>query len=101
MIGEYGMQALPDFQRLNLRQSVYYLNVGRTFHRARVNYNPKGKIDAPVHYFAAAQSKKTAKDQWKNWCRQPILFYEIPGDHFSIMQQPAVELLAGLFEKIL
>ena len=100
-MSEYGLHALPHFHRLNLRESVFYLNVGRAFERARLNYLPAGKIHGRANYFAAAQSSITGKEQWNNYCRRPMTFYEIPGDHYSMLKMPNVTSLTALFAKIL
>ncbi|UCH97105.1 MAG: amino acid adenylation domain-containing protein, partial [Candidatus Aminicenantes bacterium] len=100
-IKKYGMQALPNFQQLNLRESIYYLNVGRTFGRALVNYTPRGRVHAPGYYFAAAESKMILKERWNDYFYKPINFYEVPGAHFSIFKTPAVEAFAKLFDHVL
>jgi len=56
-ITEYGMQALPNYHRLNLRECLYYLNVGRTFSNARASYLPSGKIKTTGHFFKAGESE--------------------------------------------
>jgi thioesterase domain-containing protein/acyl carrier protein len=100
-ITHYGVQALPGYRRLNIRESIYYLNVGRTFRHAWMDYTPGGSIHTPVYYFAAAESREINKEGWSDYCSQPIRFYEISGDHFSIFRMPEVEAFAKLFAKIL
>ena len=104
LILEYGMQALPNYNQLNLRESVYYLNLGRTLTGAMRSYLPEaeGKINIPLHYFAASQSREVVKrKQWKKYTAAPITFYEIEGHHYSIFKMPHVADFAGLFTKII
>jgi thioesterase domain-containing protein len=90
MISEYGMQTLPNYHKLNIKESIYYLNVGRTFRHARALYTPSRKIHTPVNYFSASQSKGIRKKRWNDYCGKSIKFYEITGDHFSILKMPQV-----------
>jgi len=101
VIARYGMHALPYYQHLNIRESIYYLNLGRTLHRAAAMYTPGGKIHSPVHYFAAAQSKGRLKKTWKNYLHNSFTFYKIDADHYSILKMPAVVSFAQLFEDVL
>jgi len=81
---------------------IKYMNMGRTLHNARVFYVPAGKIASPVHFFLASKSSHLIEKQaWENFCQAPILFEEIPGDHFSLLRQPAVNILAARFDEIL
>ncbi|MCP4153591.1 MAG: hypothetical protein GY757_38035, partial [bacterium] len=45
--------------------------------------------------------KGTKRKQWKTYCTKPVKYFEIPGDHFSIFQQPGVQELAEAFNRIL
>jgi surfactin family lipopeptide synthetase A/fengycin family lipopeptide synthetase D len=100
VINEFGMQALPNYNRLNIRESIYYLNVGRTLHRARAHYTPTGKVNANVHFFKARES--AFKHQgWKNYCHRQINLYKLNGDHFSIFRKPQVVPFAETFNSIL
>ncbi len=100
-IAEYGIQALPNYHQLNIRESIYYLSVGRTFRHAQVNYTPKASVHTLVYYFAATQSTEIIKERWNHWCCQPVKFYEVSGDHFSILKVPQVEHFAKLFDNVM
>ncbi len=100
-IGDYGQHVLPNFQHLNLEESVYYLNAGRTLTNARAHYIPGGKVNSPTHFFKASQSKNIAQGQWKKYCRTAIHYYTVSGDHFSIFKSPDVVEFVQLFENVL
>jgi len=94
-------QALSDYQQLDTAESVYYLNLYRSFLNAMVSYTPGGKIHTPVYYFAANKSKHIIKERWNDYCYKPVKFYEVSGDNFSIFEMPGLEPFAKLFDKIM
>jgi thioesterase domain-containing protein/acyl carrier protein len=98
---KFGRQVLPDSQRLNVRQCIYYLNQGRTLTRAVKNYIPHGKINVPVHFFKANQSWQVKGKYWKRYTLTPVKFYEIAGDHFSIFRMPQVTGFSKIFGRVL
>lgn len=100
-IAGYGVQALPNFQQLDLKESIYYLNLGRTLLNARAGYKPSVRIQAPVHYVVASQTQVVKKENWNQYSIGGINYYEIEGDHFSIFKKPGVTMLANLFSEIL
>ncbi|MCU0290206.1 MAG: hypothetical protein MUF15_27950 [Acidobacteria bacterium] len=100
-IAEYGVQALPNFHQLDIKESIYYLNLGRTLRNARAMYQPTGKIHTYVHYFAASESKDIKKEYWKQYTSRDMIFYEIEGDHFSFLKMPVVKEFANKFIAIL
>jgi len=102
IIMEFGMRALPNFNRLSIRESVYYLNIGRTLQHAREMYTPPGKIHTPVHYFAASESKGIIDPkQWNQYTETSAKFFQITGDHLSIFKMPNAQGFAELVDKIL
>ncbi len=99
---EAGMHVLPNFAQLDIWSALYYLNISRTFRQAHSTYIPQGKIQAPIVYIAAAQSREQIdKEKWQDYAIHPITFHEIAGDHFSIFVQPQVKRLAEIFEAVL
>jgi amino acid adenylation domain-containing protein/FkbM family methyltransferase len=100
-IAKYGILALPNYRQLNIKESIYYLNMSRTLIKASTLYRPSSKIHTPVHYFAAGQSKRVFKNRWKKYCQKPLISYKIPGDHYSILKMPEVARFAQSFMKIL
>jgi tyrocidine synthetase-3 len=100
-IRQYGMQALPNYNRLNIRESIYYLNVGRTFHNARAMYTPPEKIHTPVHFFGATQTKGKYEKRWGKYFSKPIKSYKIEGDHYSIFKMPHVVPFVEKFVQII
>ncbi len=98
---KFGMQALPNYHQLGLKESCYYLNLGRSFRKTLARYIPVGKIHTPVHYFAAKESKNIKEKQWNHYTSIPIESYKISGNHFSIFKKPHVDGFAKLFNNIL
>ncbi|NIM16730.1 MAG: amino acid adenylation domain-containing protein, partial [Candidatus Aminicenantes bacterium] len=101
VITEYEAHVVPDYHQLSIGQLIRYLNLGRTFRNARALYSPDEKINVPIYYFGASQSKGTIKkDNWNDYSRNPITFCEVTGDHFSIFKVPQVVELAKAFGRI-
>jgi amino acid adenylation domain-containing protein len=100
-IVDYGVQSFPNFNHLDIKESIYYLNLGRTLYNARASYRPSEEIYTPVHYFAAGESKNFKKEYWKQYTGGDMTFYEIAGDHFSLFKMPAVITFAKKFTTIL
>ena len=96
----YGIQALPNFHQLNIRELLYYLNVGRTLHQARENYLPPAKLNANVHFFKAKKSVVKYKG-WGKYCHRRLKLHKLEGDHFSIFRQPLVVPFAENFKELL
>lgn len=80
---------------------VKYLNVSRTFRKARALYIPTEKINTPLYYFKSTQTKILNYEKWREYCRQPLKFYQITGNHYSIFRLPQVSDFAGTFGSIL
>ncbi|MCP4220303.1 MAG: amino acid adenylation domain-containing protein, partial [bacterium] len=95
------VRGLPDYDSLNGEQLVYYFNILRTLKRAVSGYQPQGKVDTPMVYVAAGDSDGTGKERWTNYCVKPVEYITIPGDHFSIFQQPGVRELAEVLNRVL
>jgi thioesterase domain-containing protein len=97
---EYGMQALPNYDRLNIRDCVYYLNVGRTFRRALVSYRPPGRLNTAGYFFKALQPPFD-HHLWDAYFRQPLKCFQIAGDHYSVFHPSHVVSFARTFNRIL
>ena len=98
---KFGMHVLPNFNRLNIQQCIYYLNKGRTLTRAAKNYIPAGKITTPIHYFKANQSWQMKEKSWKKYTSASVQIYEIAGDHLTIFRMPQVVGFSKIFGKVL
>ncbi|NIO87699.1 MAG: amino acid adenylation domain-containing protein [Candidatus Aminicenantes bacterium] len=95
------LENISHGQRVWPKVPGYCLNMVRTLNKARDRYIPGGKIDTQVHFFKAGGGTKAVDaEKWNLYCRDSIRWYEIPGDHFSIMKMPEVASLAKLFDKI-
>jgi len=100
-IGKYGLQGLSNFARMSLRESMYYLNMARTMTSAVRSYVPFGKLNTPVHYFGARQSWHIKNKKWENYTTTPIEFHEVPGEHFTILDNPNIADFVTKFEKVI
>ncbi|MDQ1350647.1 MAG: hypothetical protein QG657_949, partial [Acidobacteriota bacterium] len=93
--------ALPDYDYLTGEQLIQYLNLNRTHLNASARYIPVGKINTPIHYFAANQNTERF-DAWGDYCHTPINYHEINGDHHSIFRNKEhIAEFAHLFKDLL
>jgi amino acid adenylation domain-containing protein/FkbM family methyltransferase len=91
---------IPNYDQVNIKELIYYLNMNRTLTSALSRYLPGGKIDTPVHYFKASQSSQTVKKGWDDYCNKSLETYEIEGDHFSILKKSVVNRLGKIFAAV-
>lgn len=101
ILAQLGGQGISNYEHMNIPECVRYLNILRSFARARALYIPKGKINTAIHYFKAVQSKQIMHENWKNYSLQSTTFYEILGDHYSIFKSPRVNDFAKIFQQIM
>jgi amino acid adenylation domain-containing protein len=100
---EYEAHVDPNYSQLSLGELINYLNMSRSFHNALALYIPLEKIETPVYYFSASQSKSNhiiKEEDWSKYCHR-IKYYEITGDHFIIFKLPHVVSIAKIFDDIL
>jgi tyrocidine synthetase-3 len=101
IIAQLGGRGISDYEHMNISASIRYLNILRSFNRARALYTPNGKINTVIHYFKASQSKQIKHENWKDYSLQPTNFYEVQGDHYSIFKSPQVQNFAKKFDQIM
>ncbi|MCP5105377.1 MAG: amino acid adenylation domain-containing protein, partial [bacterium] len=92
------VRAIPNVDRLAIRELARYFNVIRGLDNARAAYVPTGQVAAPVFYFAAGETESIVKEEWSRYTRSPVTFFIVPGDHFSIFQPPRVKDFVEVFE---
>ena len=101
LIPDNMLRIIPNRDKISVKELIDYLNVIRTLTRARSLYVSTGKVNTPIYYFGATQSKEIKKKQWNNYCKKPMKIYKIKGDHFSIFKKPAVVEFAGIFNHVI
>jgi thioesterase domain-containing protein len=92
---------IPGFERQGIGGLIFYINMIRTFDRARNSYVPAGKIKTRIHFFAAAENGVSNWKNWNNYTEQPVTFYRVKGDHFSMFKEEHVLSLAQKFNRII
>ncbi|MCK5056621.1 MAG: acyltransferase domain-containing protein [Candidatus Aminicenantes bacterium] len=78
-------KAIPDYHSLTAEELVQFLNAIRTFNYAGSRYIPAGKINTPIHYFPVEDNPER-EEYWNDYCRTPVIYHEIRGDHHSIFR---------------
>lgn len=90
--------AIPNLEQQDLKGTIYYLNMIRTYFSARNKFIPDGKIKIRPHFFEAGQTRVTNKEYWNDYCTRPFIYHELKGNHVSIFQTPDVVELAEKFD---
>jgi amino acid adenylation domain-containing protein len=91
---------IPHFDQLSVEQLVAYVNTIRTLENALMRYQPLNQIAASILYIKAAESACN-RELIESYFTQEIQFVEIPGNHFSIMEEPVVsQLVRGIEEYV-
>ncbi len=102
LIAEFQGLTRSDHNQITIREFIKSLNMGRSFVNAQSRYVPAGKINAPVHFFKASQSKenenKMHKNTWDSYTHCSVKSYEIAGDHYSILRSPQAAAFAKMFD---
>jgi len=99
IIMENEMHAVPQDPGLGIAELIDFLNMNRTLKNAASQYIPAGKIRTPIQFFGAVESRDILEKYWSEYCEGNIDYFEIEGDHFSILRQPYVSLLALPFNE--
>jgi acyl transferase domain-containing protein/thioesterase domain-containing protein len=94
------MHVIPNYSDISVEEIIGYINLNRTSKNAGAQYFPAGKIQTPIHYFRASESRGKNKEHWNDYCCTPVVYHEISGDHSSIFQQPQVVEFARLFNEV-
>ena len=101
MLNEDFGKAIPNFENLDIRQLIYYINVIRSLANARDKYIPNIKINTPIYYFEADSSSIKDKENWGQYSDSGIRYYKIKGDHYTVFQKPQVSEFAQSFNDLL
>jgi tyrocidine synthetase III len=98
---KYNIDTLfPNKKRISTRDKIHFLNLLRSINNAWLSYMPVRKINTPIHYFKAlGTTRNQVQVPWYEYSTSPIITYELPGDHYSILTEPGVIDLAGMFDK--
>jgi amino acid adenylation domain-containing protein len=95
-------KSLPNFDQLNIKEKIFYINILRSFQQAWLHYMPVGKINSPIHFFKAHDIKQKASPiqvPFNESSTETIITHEVSGDHFSMLAPPEVINLAKAFER--
>ncbi|UII31954.1 non-ribosomal peptide synthase/polyketide synthase [Fulvivirga ulvae] len=81
---------IPDFDNIDVRQMILYLNTIRTLDNAVLRYKIKGKLKAEPVYVKAEDTDYGIELLSENFEKE-INYIEVDGDHFSILREPGVK----------
>ncbi|MCP4151326.1 MAG: hypothetical protein GY757_26515, partial [bacterium] len=102
-ISEQGMlavQATMNYGQIRLEDALQYINLSRSLINAAARYLPTKKIDTPLYFFNALKGGRGISEAWQDYCREPVIYHKLNGDHYSILRSPVVEVLARIITGI-
>ncbi len=86
-------KVIPNYDRLSIRELIYYNNVIRTLDNAVLMYCPVGKVETEVNFFKASETPIDV-EEWGGYVVKAMVVEEILGDHHSILK-------SGVFDDLL
>jgi len=101
LINQDTILAMLNFTGLRAQDAVQYLNVTRTLTNACVHYIPSGNLHTPLHCFTGSRSARKTPEYWQDYCKEPINYHQVEGDHYSVFGPPHVDQLAAEFDRLL
>ncbi|MCP4214507.1 MAG: amino acid adenylation domain-containing protein [bacterium] len=100
-IPEAYRMVIPNFEGQGVEGVISYVNMIRTMSNAGDRYLPADKIKTPVHFFGASETGISGQKDWNKYLEQPFTYYQIEGDHFSILKPPLVNAFARQFNSVM
>ena len=92
MIPKHILALVPPFQKITIEELIGYVNTVRTLEMAMHNYRQHKKLNAPLTFIKAGENKVDTTPL-SHYFNQEMIIKEVPGDHFTILQQPHVQTL--------
>ena len=81
----YG-RMIKDYNMMSITDLIYYFNLYRSVAASSEIYSPTSKINTQIYYFIATKEPKGNNHKWKNYSYKAIKYFEIEGDHFSVVE---------------
>ncbi|MFO7635924.1 MAG: amino acid adenylation domain-containing protein [Clostridia bacterium] len=97
---------IPNYEKDDIRNIMYYINVIRTLHTARALYFPPERLMTNTVFFNAVLDQEIIPDKkeniqaWNSYLKVPMKIFRADGDHFSILKA-GVQDFAETFSKAL
>jgi len=88
-------QLIPHFDLVDLQDIVLRANTIRTLSLVMEQRRFTEILDLPIVYVKAGNAENITAEKW--WNNLNASYFEIEGDHFSILKQPHVTQLASVF----
>jgi len=96
-IPEVVFKLISDFRTLNTKDRTNRLKTIKAVLSAESRYQPTARLQTELVYLGASESKDIDNHQWSRYCKKPIRYVEVKGDHFSIFKSPDVIGLTKAF----
>lgn len=90
---------IPNFNNLNVRELVYYINLFRSSQNSRAIYIPKQNVKANICFFEATEEKVANKERWYIYSDSSIYKYDVQGNHVTIYSSENIDKNSEVIDK--
>ncbi|MCP4154534.1 MAG: amino acid adenylation domain-containing protein, partial [bacterium] len=88
---------LPKYEKKNILNIIYAINVFIGLGTSRNRYLPSGKVAAQLQSYRSEKSPKSQTQHWDDYTKAPVNRYVIKGETLKILDPPNVENIAAKF----
>ncbi len=90
---------IPNFNNLNVKELVYYINLFRSSQNSRAIYIPKQNVKANICFFEATEEKVANKERWYIYSDSLIYKYDVQGNHVTIYSSENIDKNSEIIDK--
>lgn len=99
-------KGIPNYDNLDVKELIRYINILRVLHNARANYFPINKINTQIYFINALlgnviDNHSKNKDIWEKYTNNPLECYSFEVDHFNLTTNPIALEIAKIVNDIL
>ncbi|OPA24227.1 hypothetical protein BHL53_14155 [Bacillus cereus] len=89
------------FKKTYVLEILKCINLSRSLEVAQLNYLPKNKLKMPVYHFIAIDGRTLNMKFWDTYCCENPIYYEVKGNHNSILKKSNIMYIVNKLEALL
>ena len=91
------LEMILAYSKENITEILQTVNPLLSFIIAAQEYVPASRIITELRYYKASETCEFDSKGWDDYCHLPVKYFEVEGDHFSMLKNPLVD---GFAKKI-